>query len=524
MWMLRLLPGMGPGPEKPAPAVKTSGNKIKIKPSAALPPQNVNAKTIVQKFHPQIEALHRATKGRLDLIHAVFCQISETNGKPPMPPQILFSLLELTPEDVKEQPVFISDVTLIRGFEKMVKPDDGGDSFYEKVITVIEVQVKRSMHAETEIEKLKPAFLELHNGCKGASKQLFAFFMELLPEDQRQQYSFEMWITMVMKMPPTSATIPLAHFTEQFRDAMDVTDTAEAIIPKVQKHIELNKDPAAAAAAAEELEKASAAAMAAMQQAGGAAAAAKAPPPAPTAQAMKVVDGFKSDLEELHDATGGRVSQLHVAFNLVAEANQKPRIPPPAMGSLLELSKEDLAQNPVKVSQTQLMRAMYKMARPEETTENFQDKVITVLKPFTARCKHAQEQIKVLRPALAELHAACKGAAAKLFEFFMDLMPEEQRPTLTLPQWCGLVMKVNPQSTEIQLEQFILSFQDSFDESDKAEIILPVLQRHIQQLKDAVESEASTPAERKDETKEEEAKEEAAKEAEAEAEKKEEEA
>eukprot|EP00961_Rhodomonas_salina_P148199 1995284-Rhodomonas_salina.1 len=28
-------------------------------------------------------------------------------------------------------------------------------------------------------------------------------------------------------------------------------------------------------------------------------------------------------------------------------------------------TQEDLAQNPVKVSQTQLMRAMYKMARPE---------------------------------------------------------------------------------------------------------------------------------------------------------------
>eukprot|EP00287_Rhodomonas_sp_CCMP768_P004180 CAMPEP_0196734858 /NCGR_PEP_ID=MMETSP1091-20130531/13477_1 /TAXON_ID=302021 /ORGANISM="Rhodomonas sp., Strain CCMP768" /LENGTH=56 /DNA_ID=CAMNT_0042078429 /DNA_START=87 /DNA_END=254 /DNA_ORIENTATION=+ len=55
MWMLRLLPGMGPGPEKPAPAVPTSGVKIKIKPSAALPPQNVNAKQIVGNFHTQIQ-------------------------------------------------------------------------------------------------------------------------------------------------------------------------------------------------------------------------------------------------------------------------------------------------------------------------------------------------------------------------------------------------------------------------------------------------------------------------------------
>lgn len=40
-------------------------------------------------------------------------------------------------EDVKEQPVFISEVALIRAFEKMIRPDDGAENFYSKVMNII---------------------------------------------------------------------------------------------------------------------------------------------------------------------------------------------------------------------------------------------------------------------------------------------------------------------------------------------------------------------------------------------------
>lgn len=53
MWMLRLLPGMGPGTEAP-PHKQTAGKTmIKLKPSAALPPANVNAKSIGALFTTQ---------------------------------------------------------------------------------------------------------------------------------------------------------------------------------------------------------------------------------------------------------------------------------------------------------------------------------------------------------------------------------------------------------------------------------------------------------------------------------------
>jgi hypothetical protein len=108
--------------------------------------------------------------------------------------------------------------------------------------------------------------------------------------------------------------------------------------------------------------------------------------------------------------------------------------------------------------------------------------VITVVEGCTRKAAHATTQIAKLRPALSELHGACGGAAQALFDFFMDLVPEEQRPGLTLEQWNGMVMKVHPKSDKIPLDHFMFSFQDSMDESDDADNILPVLEKHIATL------------------------------------------
>jgi hypothetical protein len=129
MWMLRLLPGMGPETKKPEPEARPGVQKIKLVPRAALPPQNANSKAIVSGYREQIAALYNLTHGRLEALHVMFCQIAEHNGKPPLPPQTMLALLELTPEDCKEQPVIVSEVQLEKAFEKMVKPDDNAENF-----------------------------------------------------------------------------------------------------------------------------------------------------------------------------------------------------------------------------------------------------------------------------------------------------------------------------------------------------------------------------------------------------------
>uniref|UniRef100_A0A6U6BCV3 Uncharacterized protein n=1 Tax=Guillardia theta TaxID=55529 RepID=A0A6U6BCV3_GUITH len=414
--------------------------------------------------------------GRLDLIHMMFCQIAEHNGKPPIPPQSMLLLLELTPEDCKEHPVIVSDVALEKAFAKMIKPEDNADVFYTKVISVVEQQVARSKHATVEIEKLRPAFKELHEACGGSSKALFAFFMELLPEEQRGQYSLPMWVSMVMKLPPQTTHIELDHFTDCFAQAMDSTDTAESILPKVRKHIELNQDPKAAAAKAAEIDR-QAKEIAEREKAAQAHAQS-----GPSAEAVELVNKFATNIKELHSATEGRVSLIHAAFCSVAESNGKPRIPPQAMGSLLELTKEDTMKNPVTASLEQLTKAFAKLVRPEETVENFQSKVVEVVDKCTRRAQHASKQISILSPALTKLHEACEGSSKSLFEFFMDLVPEAQRPGLTQEQWNSLIMKVHPKTEKIPLDVFILSFQDSMDDSDDSSKILPVLEKHIEML------------------------------------------
>lgn len=185
----------------------------------------------------------------MDLIHALFCQIAEHNGKPPIPPQTMAALLELTMEEMREVPCIISDVSLVKAFEKMVKPDDTGVNFENKVMQVVRVVTARTNHAAIEVEKLRAGFMELHELSKGSAASLFTFFMDLLPEEQRGQYSQAMWNVMVMKCPQQTTVIPVEHFINCFRDSMDTTDTADTILPILHKHIALAKDPAAAAAA-----------------------------------------------------------------------------------------------------------------------------------------------------------------------------------------------------------------------------------------------------------------------------------
>jgi hypothetical protein len=476
MWMLRLLPGMGPETKKPEPEARPGVQKIKLVPRAALPPQNANSKAIVSGYREQIAALYNLTHGRLEALHVMFCQIAEHNGKPPLPPQTMLALLELTPEDCKEQPVIVSEVQLEKAFEKMVKPDDNAENFYEKVVIVIEQQIKRSKHAETEIQKLRAPFSKLHEACKGSAQGLYLFFMELLPEEQRAQSPMPMWLQMVMRMPPNTKTIPLDHFVAMFQGAMDYTDTAEDILPKVEKHILINKDPEAAKQAAAAAEAAQKEAMAKAKEAA-ASAGPKGPAP-PKPEAIAIVDQFKKEVSALHAATGGRVTLIHSTFCAICQANGRPPIAPPAMGMLLELTKEETQKQPVCASEAQLLKALYKVPKPDDTADIFKEKVISHIITSTERCEHANKQIEVLRPALSALHAGCGGATKHLHAFFMDLMPEEQRAAMPLEQWNMHVMRVHPKTEQIPLEQFVLSFQDSMDTEDDSSKILPILEKH----------------------------------------------
>ena len=72
MWMLRLLPGMGPETKKPDAEERPGVQKIKLVPRAALPPQNANAKSIVANYREQVAGLYALTQGRLEALHVMF--------------------------------------------------------------------------------------------------------------------------------------------------------------------------------------------------------------------------------------------------------------------------------------------------------------------------------------------------------------------------------------------------------------------------------------------------------------------
>jgi len=109
----------------------------------------------------------------------------------------------------------------------------------------------------------------------------------------------------------------------------------------VELHIGVNSDPAKRKAWEEETQKAAAEAQArqAHEQE-------QESPRGPTEHQVKIVEAFAADVRALHESCAGRVSVLHEAFCAVAQANGRPRLPPPAMGALLELTQVRRAPRP----------------------------------------------------------------------------------------------------------------------------------------------------------------------------------
>ena len=197
-------------------------------------------------------------------------------------------------------------------------------------------------------------------------------------------------------------------------------------------------------------------------------------------EAVAMVKKYEKEVSRFYRAIGGgRVSQIHSCFCNVAQRNDKPPIPPQAMSALLELRKDQVTASPVVVTEEQLTKAVQKLVKADDSEDNFKEKVIDALIEFTERAEHAEKEIETLGPALTRLHEVSGGACKVLYEFFADLLPEDQRDQFTVEAFNSVVMRVHPATEKIDLPQFLLNFQDSMDVSDNASKILPVLERHI---------------------------------------------
>lgn len=194
---------------------------------------------MVKKYEKEVTRFYAAIGGgRVSQIHSCFCNVAQRNDKPPIPPQAMSSLLELRKEQVAASPVVVTEAQLIKAVQKLVKDDDAEDSFKEKVIYAIVEFTERAEHATREIETLTPALTRLHEVSGGSCKSLHEFFSDLLPEDQRDQFTVEAFNTVVMRVHPQTEKIEIAQFVLNFQDSMDTSDSASKILPILEKHID----------------------------------------------------------------------------------------------------------------------------------------------------------------------------------------------------------------------------------------------------------------------------------------------
>mmetsp|Transcript_29276 Transcript_29276/g.94040 ORF Transcript_29276/g.94040 Transcript_29276/m.94040 type:complete len:165 (-) Transcript_29276:223-717(-) len=163
-----------------------------------------------------------------------------TNGKPPLPPPAVAFLCDVSEEQVKspgpDGPIVTSD-QLVSCFSKMIPAKDTPEIFEEKVISQVRDAIKRRKHSNAVMPELKPKLEALHAKTGGSPDKLYAWFLDLLPADNKDGFPKEAFMAMIMRCPPDAGEIPLKNFIAGIEGNMDESDTVEKLAPIIDKHM-----------------------------------------------------------------------------------------------------------------------------------------------------------------------------------------------------------------------------------------------------------------------------------------------
>lgn len=209
-------------------------------PASGPPALSPEALALATQFKVDLDEFHGLVDGRLIAIHDMLNTIAMANNKPPLPPPAIAYLCDVTEEQGKgcgpEGPVVTKD-QLISAFAKMIPPGDTAEIFEQKVIQHVRDASKRRRHSNTVMPQLKPKLLELHKKVDGDATKLYAWFLDLLPPEAKDEFPKEAFMGMIMRTPPDAPTVSPDAFVEGVGNNMDETDTFEKIGAVIDKHL-----------------------------------------------------------------------------------------------------------------------------------------------------------------------------------------------------------------------------------------------------------------------------------------------
>jgi len=84
-----------------------------------------------------------------------------------------------------------------------------------------------------------------------------------------------------------------------------------------------------------------------------------------------------------------------------------------------------------------------------------------------------------VRPLLIELHAAVEGNTRALFEWFLELIPQQDRPGVPVEAFSGLIMQTDPKETKVDLENFLEGVENNIDTSDTSAKLATSIRAHL---------------------------------------------
>mmetsp|Transcript_55998 Transcript_55998/g.137274 ORF Transcript_55998/g.137274 Transcript_55998/m.137274 type:complete len:218 (-) Transcript_55998:264-917(-) len=196
-------------------------------------------------------------------------------------------------------------------------------------------------------------------------------------------------------------------------------------------------------------------------------------------EADAIVEEHRADIVAFHAAVEGKLVAVHDLFNVIAAANGKPPMPPPAIAFLVGLKPDQQAgpEGPI-IDAEQLMGAFKKMVPAKDDKSVFDEKVVSHIRDNVSRLKFIETIWPDMKDDLTAFHAKVEGNSDKLFAWFKDLLPEGA-PDIPKDYFLGAMMRVPPTETTVPLGLFLAGIKSNMDETDTAEKFKEVCKKHM---------------------------------------------
>mmetsp|Transcript_7518 Transcript_7518/g.22842 ORF Transcript_7518/g.22842 Transcript_7518/m.22842 type:complete len:200 (+) Transcript_7518:21-620(+) len=190
----------------------------------------------------------------------------------------------------------------------------------------------------------------------------------------------------------------------------------------------------------------------------------------------KIVSELRGEIQQFYQLSKGSIEAVGLLFSELA----KQPLPPNIICDLLGMDKAAVkaafeSGKPPTATEEQFINAIKQSVDAEDTVDSYRP----VLQSHIKRFENAEQVMSALSGQLTEFHTKVGGDVSKIAGLFSDLTPETQKGQPLPPGLINALLRIDPKATTCSVECFLSCFRRNLDTADTADVIRPVIAKHI---------------------------------------------